>query len=161
MLFGTARSMCFCFCLLSFASFCSEMCHVILWAKDVAHIEQFWVCDRQSFTMHLMRLMTSWAVVCDVWYLEPQTLHPGETPIEFAERWASSENICNFAVIPYLICVHFVVSFLLSRLGKICLWVEGEHWTLTFGMLLWVSPISSQNWHVCLFSIWQGAWFDC
>jgi glycerol-3-phosphate O-acyltransferase 3/4 len=33
-----------------------------------------------------MRLMTSWAVVCNVWYLEPQTLHPGETHIEFAER---------------------------------------------------------------------------
>lgn len=42
---------------------------------------------RQSFTMHLMRLMTSWAVVCYVWYLEPQTLRPGETPIEFSERY--------------------------------------------------------------------------
>lgn len=41
---------------------------------------------RQSFTMHLLQLMTSWAVVCDVWYLEPQNLNPGETPIEFAER---------------------------------------------------------------------------
>ncbi|XP_057526119.1 glycerol-3-phosphate acyltransferase 9-like isoform X1 [Amaranthus tricolor] len=41
---------------------------------------------RQSFTMHLLQLMTSWAVVCDVWYLEPQTLKPGETAIEFAER---------------------------------------------------------------------------
>jgi hypothetical protein len=120
------------------------LCFLLLWnvpcnslsKRYVAHIEQFWMCDRQSFTMHLMRLMTSWAVVCDVWYLEPQTLHPGETPIEFAERWVSSENISKFAVIPYLICVHFVVSFLLSRLGKICLWVEGEHWTLTFGVLL-------------------------
>ncbi|KAF7113305.1 hypothetical protein RHSIM_RhsimUnG0142800 [Rhododendron simsii] len=36
--------------------------------------------------MHLLQLMTSWAVVCDVWYLEPQNLKPGETPIEFAER---------------------------------------------------------------------------
>ncbi|XP_058099744.1 glycerol-3-phosphate acyltransferase 9-like [Magnolia sinica] len=41
---------------------------------------------RQSFTMHLLHLMTSWAVVCDVWYLEPQNLKPGETPIELAER---------------------------------------------------------------------------
>ncbi|XP_043697548.1 glycerol-3-phosphate acyltransferase 9-like [Telopea speciosissima] len=41
---------------------------------------------RQSFTMHLLRLMTSWAVVCNVWYLEPQNLRPGETSIEFAER---------------------------------------------------------------------------
>jgi glycerol-3-phosphate O-acyltransferase 3/4 len=36
--------------------------------------------------MHLMRLMTSWAVVCDVYYLEPQTRREGETVIEFAER---------------------------------------------------------------------------
>lgn len=46
------------------------------------------VC-RQSFTTHLLQLMTSWAVVCDVWYLEPQNLKPGETPIEFAERFVS------------------------------------------------------------------------
>lgn len=37
--------------------------------------------------MHLMRLMTSWAVVCDVWYLEPQTIKPGESPIDFSERY--------------------------------------------------------------------------
>ncbi|KAL8500350.1 hypothetical protein ACS0TY_020089 [Phlomoides rotata] len=39
--------------------------------------------------MHLLQLMTSWAVVCDVWYLEPQNLKPGETSIEFAERQQS------------------------------------------------------------------------
>lgn len=49
-------------------------------------VDAFWNSKKQSFTMHLMRLMTSWAVVCDVWYLEPQTLRPGETPIEFSER---------------------------------------------------------------------------
>ncbi|KAA8518764.1 hypothetical protein F0562_016462 [Nyssa sinensis] len=31
------------------------------------------------------KLMTSWAVVCDVWYQEPQNLKLGQTPIEFAE----------------------------------------------------------------------------
>ncbi|KAA8518102.1 hypothetical protein F0562_015576 [Nyssa sinensis] len=30
-------------------------------------------------------LLTSWAVVCDVWYQEPQNLKLGETPIQFAE----------------------------------------------------------------------------
>nr|CAD1819176.1 unnamed protein product [Ananas comosus var. bracteatus] len=49
-------------------------------------VDAFWNSKKQSFTMHLVRLMTSWAVVCDVWYLEPQYLRPGETPIEFAER---------------------------------------------------------------------------
>ncbi|PKA60207.1 Lysophospholipid acyltransferase LPEAT1 [Apostasia shenzhenica] len=49
-------------------------------------VDAFWNSKKQSFTMHLVRLMTSWAVVCDVWYLEPQYLRRGETPIEFAER---------------------------------------------------------------------------
>ncbi|KAK6121514.1 hypothetical protein DH2020_044744 [Rehmannia glutinosa] len=43
-------------------------------------------CLQAILTTHLLQLMTSWAVVCDVWYLEPQNLKPGETPIEFAER---------------------------------------------------------------------------
>ncbi|KAG4974296.1 hypothetical protein JHK87_031117 [Glycine soja] len=30
--------------------------------------------------------MTSWAVVCDVWWLEPQNLKPGESPIKFTQR---------------------------------------------------------------------------
>lgn len=49
-------------------------------------VDAFWNSKKQSFTTHLLQLMTSWAVVCDVWYLEPQNLKPGETPIEFAER---------------------------------------------------------------------------
>uniref|UniRef100_A0A0E0JZD4 Phospholipid/glycerol acyltransferase domain-containing protein n=1 Tax=Oryza punctata TaxID=4537 RepID=A0A0E0JZD4_ORYPU len=36
--------------------------------------------------IELFRLMTSWAVVCDVWFLDPQQIMPGETAIEFAER---------------------------------------------------------------------------
>ncbi|XP_074382989.1 glycerol-3-phosphate acyltransferase 9-like isoform X2 [Apium graveolens] len=47
--------------------------------------DAFWNSRKQSFTKHLLQLMTSWAVVCDVWYLEPQNLMLGETPIEFAE----------------------------------------------------------------------------
>ncbi|KAI7731127.1 hypothetical protein M8C21_011436 [Ambrosia artemisiifolia] len=49
-------------------------------------VDAFWNSKKQSFTTHLLQLMTSWAVVCDVWYLEPQNMKPGETPIEFAER---------------------------------------------------------------------------
>eukprot|EP00271_Cylindrocystis_brebissonii_P019136 TRINITY_DN56_c0_g1_i2.p1 TRINITY_DN56_c0_g1~~TRINITY_DN56_c0_g1_i2.p1 ORF type:complete len:389 (+),score=73.71 TRINITY_DN56_c0_g1_i2:172-1338(+) len=49
-------------------------------------VDAFWNSRRQSFSMHLFRLMTSWAVVCDVWFLEPQTIQPGETSIEFADR---------------------------------------------------------------------------
>ena len=33
-----------------------------------------------------MTLMTSWAVVCDVYFLEPQTQQEGESSQQFAER---------------------------------------------------------------------------
>lgn len=43
--------------------------------------------------------MTSWAVVCDVWFLEPQTKQPNETPEQFSERVkvrAASTFLINF-----------------------------------------------------------------
>ncbi|KAA8546890.1 hypothetical protein F0562_003319 [Nyssa sinensis] len=42
--------------------------------------------QRRDFSGGKKLLMTSWAVVCDVWYQEPQNLKLRETPIEFAER---------------------------------------------------------------------------
>lgn len=65
----------------------------------MGYFDLFWC--RQSFTMHLVRLMTSWAVVCEVWYLEPQTLREGETPIEFSERCTSRfPTICSLPSTP-------------------------------------------------------------
>ncbi|CAI5928315.1 unnamed protein product [Closterium sp. NIES-65] len=49
-------------------------------------VDAFWNSRQQSFTMHLVRLMTSWAVVCDVWFMEPQYIQPGESAIDFSER---------------------------------------------------------------------------
>jgi glycerol-3-phosphate O-acyltransferase 3/4 len=40
-------------------------------------VDAFWNSRRQSFSQHLLRLMTSWAAVADVWFLEPQTCRPG------------------------------------------------------------------------------------
>lgn len=49
-------------------------------------VDAFWNSRRQSFTQHLLKLMTSWAVVCDVYFLEPQKIRPGETGDQFAGR---------------------------------------------------------------------------
>ena len=49
-------------------------------------VDAFWSSRQQSFTMHLWELMTSWAVVADVYFLEPQYKQVGETSIEFASR---------------------------------------------------------------------------
>lgn len=49
-------------------------------------VDAFWNSKRQSFTQHLLRLMTSWAVVCDVYFLEPQHRLPNESVDDFAAR---------------------------------------------------------------------------
>jgi glycerol-3-phosphate O-acyltransferase 3/4 len=48
--------------------------------------DPFWNSRKHSFLRHLFRLLTGWAVVCDVWYLEPQTQREGESALEFANR---------------------------------------------------------------------------
>jgi glycerol-3-phosphate O-acyltransferase 3/4 len=40
-------------------------------------VDAFWNSRRQSFTQHLFRLMTSWAVVCDVYFLVGSIGLPG------------------------------------------------------------------------------------
>ncbi|KAK9790569.1 hypothetical protein WJX73_010646 [Symbiochloris irregularis] len=49
-------------------------------------VDAFWNSRRQSFTNHILKLMTSWAVVCDVYFLEPQTQGPEERSDQFADR---------------------------------------------------------------------------
>ena len=35
-------------------------------------VDAFWNSKKQSFAAHLIRIMTSWALVCDIYFLEPQ-----------------------------------------------------------------------------------------
>lgn len=35
---------------------------------------------------HIVMLLTSWAIVADIWYLPPQTQREGESAIQFANR---------------------------------------------------------------------------
>ena len=69
-------------------SLCSQGITVIPIAIKYNNIsvDAYWHSRKQSFTQHLFSLMTSWAVVCDVWYMEPQNILPGEDPRQFAER---------------------------------------------------------------------------
>lgn len=48
--------------------------------------DAFWNSQRTTFARHLLDLMTSWSVVCDVYYLEPQTKQENETAVDFANR---------------------------------------------------------------------------
>lgn len=40
-------------------------------------VDAFWNSRRESFGKHLFRLLTSWALVCDIYFLEPQALREG------------------------------------------------------------------------------------
>uniref|UniRef100_A0A915A6L3 Phospholipid/glycerol acyltransferase domain-containing protein n=1 Tax=Parascaris univalens TaxID=6257 RepID=A0A915A6L3_PARUN len=48
--------------------------------------DAFWNSSEQSYGEYLFRMMTSWAIICDVWYLPPMTRTDGEDAIAFARR---------------------------------------------------------------------------
>ena len=49
-------------------------------------VDAYWNSREHSFPRHLLQLMSSWAVVCDVHYLDPHKRLEGESATQFAER---------------------------------------------------------------------------
>lgn len=48
--------------------------------------DPFWNSSRYGYFTYIIRMMTSWAIVCDVWYLPPMTRKEDESAIDFASR---------------------------------------------------------------------------
>lgn len=48
--------------------------------------DAFWNSSKESMLSYIYMMMTSWAIVCDVWYLPPMTRREGESSIDFANR---------------------------------------------------------------------------
>lgn len=48
--------------------------------------DAYWNSRTTSFVAHVFHLMTSWALVVDVYYLPPQYRLEGETSAQFASR---------------------------------------------------------------------------
>ncbi|XP_011880903.1 PREDICTED: glycerol-3-phosphate acyltransferase 3-like isoform X2 [Vollenhovia emeryi] len=48
--------------------------------------DAFWNSSRYSMLHYLYMMMSSWAIVCDVWYLPPMYRKEGESSIDFANR---------------------------------------------------------------------------
>lgn len=46
----------------------------------------FWNSMKEPMLTYLINMMTSWAIVCDVWYLPPTNIREGENAIMFANR---------------------------------------------------------------------------
>uniref|UniRef100_A0A4X1TQC1 Glycerol-3-phosphate acyltransferase 3 n=2 Tax=Sus scrofa TaxID=9823 RepID=A0A4X1TQC1_PIG len=52
--------------------------------------DAFWNSSKFSMVSYLLRVMTSWAIVCDVWYMPPMTREEGEDAVRFANRVKSA-----------------------------------------------------------------------
>ncbi|CAB3400875.1 unnamed protein product [Caenorhabditis bovis] len=48
--------------------------------------DAFWNSSEQSWFGYVMRMMTSWAIICNVWYLPPMIKEEGEDAVDFANR---------------------------------------------------------------------------
>ncbi|CAH1784028.1 unnamed protein product [Owenia fusiformis] len=53
---------------------------------DPRFADAFWNSSKQSMVQYLLMIFTSWAIVCDVWYLPPEVKRDDETAVEFANR---------------------------------------------------------------------------
>ncbi|MBN3310041.1 glycerol-3-phosphate acyltransferase 3 [Amia ocellicauda] len=52
--------------------------------------DAFWNSAKYNMVSYLVRMMTSWAIVCNVWYLPPMTRQEGEDAVQFANRVKSA-----------------------------------------------------------------------
>ncbi|XP_020657424.3 glycerol-3-phosphate acyltransferase 3 isoform X2 [Pogona vitticeps] len=52
--------------------------------------DAFWNSSKYGIVSYLLRIMTSWAIVCHVWYLPPMTREEGEDAVHFANRVKSA-----------------------------------------------------------------------
>ncbi|XP_068625773.1 glycerol-3-phosphate acyltransferase 4 isoform X1 [Battus philenor] len=48
--------------------------------------DAFWNSSRYGMLHYLLNMMSSWAIVCDVWYLPPMHRRSDETAVDFANR---------------------------------------------------------------------------
>uniref|UniRef100_A0A0N5A3A8 PlsC domain-containing protein n=1 Tax=Parastrongyloides trichosuri TaxID=131310 RepID=A0A0N5A3A8_PARTI len=48
--------------------------------------DAFWNSSTQSWVGYILRIMTSWAIICHVWYLPPMIRKENESAVDFASR---------------------------------------------------------------------------
>ncbi|OTF69193.1 hypothetical protein BLA29_009852 [Euroglyphus maynei] len=60
--------------------------HPVAIKYDARFGDPFWNSSKYGYLRYWMMMMTSWAIVCDVWYLPPMTRQSNESAIEFANR---------------------------------------------------------------------------
>ncbi|KAH9528019.1 transferase [Dermatophagoides farinae] len=53
---------------------------------DARFGDPFWNSSKYGYARYMLMMMTSWAIVCDVWFLPPMYRREDESAIEFANR---------------------------------------------------------------------------
>jgi hypothetical protein len=53
---------------------------------NTVFVDGYWNSRAESFAAHQFRIMTSWAMVVDIWFMDPVERAPGETGADFARR---------------------------------------------------------------------------
>ncbi|KAL2099741.1 hypothetical protein ACEWY4_004135 [Coilia grayii] len=64
--------------------------HPVAIKYDPQFGDAFWNSGKHNMVSYLLRMMTSWAIVCNVWYLPPMTRQEGEDAVHFANRVKST-----------------------------------------------------------------------
>jgi len=62
-----------------------EICPVAI-KYDKKFCDTYWISRERSFFMHVLDVLSSWFVVCDVYWLDPQKKRPDESAEDFALR---------------------------------------------------------------------------
>lgn len=66
------------------------MIHPVAIKYDPRLGDAFWNSSKYNMVSYLLRTMTSWAIVVNVWYLPPMTIQDGEDAVQFANRVKSA-----------------------------------------------------------------------
>ncbi|XP_060928126.1 glycerol-3-phosphate acyltransferase 3 [Limanda limanda] len=64
--------------------------HPVAIKYDPRFGDAFWNSGKYNMVSYLLRMMTSWAIVVNVWYLPPMTIQDGEDAAQFANRVKSA-----------------------------------------------------------------------
>ncbi|KAG7498416.1 hypothetical protein JOB18_008204 [Solea senegalensis] len=64
--------------------------HPVTIKYDPRFGDAFWNSGKYNMVSYLLRMMTSWAIVVNVWYLPPMTIQDGEDAAQFANRVKSA-----------------------------------------------------------------------
>ncbi len=63
----------------------AEVCPIAI-KYNTTFSNVYWNSSRESFTKYCLKLWHGWAIVADVWFLDPMTIMPDETPEAFSVR---------------------------------------------------------------------------